>query len=195
MKKLLIIIITGLILGCTSSIKERVITKADFIRILAKKIGFINLPYSHNLNLDKEDYKYLIDSKSIDTLFFDNYDNQIIGVIPDTSKFFAILYYGIGDDLYPSIRTFSKNGDKIDSKMICYGFCGGCGCECDSCSDVTTIGNDLKIKLTHYIKATECDSVGEKIPETTTCKIFTIDGYVQSNGMIILNKQKEEDCD
>jgi hypothetical protein len=190
-KHWLILIFAGLLLSCVNTTKPRELTKADFIRTFVKKAGYIDLPYAHNLTTDNETYKYSIDSKSLDSLFFDNSINQIIGVIPDTTTYFAILYYDPGDDLYPSLRTFNKSGEIIDSKKICLGYSAGCGCECDSCSDLTTIGEDLKIEMSYYIKATECDSNGIKLPETTTCKVITVEGNVKPDGTIVLNEERE----
>lgn len=195
MKNILLLSFAGILFSCGSATKQREFTKAHYIRAFVEKVGYIDMPYSHNLNLDKEDYRYLIDYKSLDTLFFDVCDNQIIGVLSDTSNYFAVLYYRIGDDLYPSLMTFNKSGERIDDKKICYGFCAGCDCECDSCADVTTISKDLKINMTYYIEATECDSIGNKLFETTTCKIFKIEGLIQPNGLIALNKEIEIDCE
>ncbi len=195
MKQLWIIVIIGILAGCGSSGNNKELSKADLMKAFVEKVGYVELPYTHDLNLDEENYQYLIDSKSTDTLFFNSYDKQIIGVLPNTSGFYAILYYSVGDDLYPSLKTFSKNGELIDSKEICYGLCAGCICECDSCSDITSISRDLRIAMSFYVKATECDSTGEQISGTTICKAYSTDGYIKPDGMIVLNERKEIDCE
>ena len=196
MKKIFLLIILGVsITSCGNFGKRNSPTKADHFKAFIEKVGYINLPYSHDLNLDEENYNYQIDEKSTDSLFFDNYENLIIGVLPNTSDFYAILYFAIGDDLYPALKTFNKNGEKIDDQKICYGYCAGCDCDCDSCADITTIDADFKITMNYAIKATECDDDGNKIPETTICKIYTTTGQIKPDGTIYLKKEEEKNCE
>jgi len=193
MRYLMILISTGLLIGCGTSKWNKDLNKADYIRNFISKVGFVKLPYSHNLNLDKEEYKYLIDYKSNDTLFFKSPINQIIGVLPDTLNYFGILYYAVGDDLYPCLITFNKNGEKIDDQKISNGLCAGCGCECDSCSDITTVTKDLKISSHLFLKSTDCDSIGNKIPSNTKCMLSIVDGFVNSAGKIKLNNEVKKE--
>ena len=193
MRYLMILISIGLFIDCGTPKGNRDLTKADCIRNFVRKVGFVKLPYSHNLNLDKEEYKYLIDYKSNDTLFFKSPNNQIIGVLPDTLNYFGILYYSVGDDLYPCLVTFNKNGEKIDDQKISNGLCAGCGCECDSCSDITTITKDLKINSHFFLKSTDCDSIGNKILGTTKYYLSTVDGFIKTSGRIKLNEKVEKE--
>jgi len=195
MKKIFLLIILGAsLISCGNFGKRNSPTKADHFKAFVEKVGYVNLPYSHDLDIDEEEYKYQIDVKSTDSLFFDNYENLIIGVLPDTSGFYAILYYIIGDDLYPALKTFDKNGEEIDKQIICYGNCAGCDYECDFCSEVTTITSDLKIKITSCIQITRCDDDENKIPETTICKIYTTTGQIKPDGTISLKKE-EVNCE
>jgi hypothetical protein len=191
MRPLIVLLICGFLSCCSSKIANIDSSKCDNLRILVKKVGFQSLPYKHDLSKDSDFYKYRINPKSNDTLFFSEGNGLLIGVLPDTTSYFGILYYKIGDALCPSLRTFDKNGKLISDRSISFGICAGCDCECDSCSDSITITKDLDIKMFNYLKSTKCDSLGKKIPGTTNCKVITIEGLVDKTGEIKMKEKVE----
>lgn len=170
-------------------------SKANYLRIFVKKIGFVKLPYSYSLDLNDDDFKYLSDAGSNDTIFFPE-ERSIIGVLPDTSTYFGILYYEIGDDLYPKLIIFDKGGNKIDEALITNSTCPGWDCYFETCTDLATIDQKLNIHLYCRIETIDCDENGERMtgPDAYNCSVLEVFGKITKNGKIILGKELDKPC-
>jgi hypothetical protein len=105
---------------------------------IIKESGFIKLPLVFNADIDNLKLNYRVNHKSNDTLLLEGIISGIIGFLPDTTNYYAFLYYTIGDMLYPTIRTMDKNWQKIDDKKICtYGCAGHLALNVRSCYDTS----------------------------------------------------------
>ncbi|HEY5746009.1 MAG TPA: hypothetical protein VIU12_08040 [Chryseolinea sp.] len=72
-----------------------------------------------------------------------------------------------GDDLYPSLKVFSKSGSLIDSKSIAYADCAAGGCDVERCASVIKIIDKSTIEQSMLMTGTKCDSLGNKIAGET----------------------------
>lgn len=193
MKQITKLILILILTSCGNSNKDKTATKVDYIKTLIKKVGFQELPYSHDLMKDKEEYKYNVDRNSMDTLFFDDLNGHIIGVLPDTSKYYCFLYFGVGDVLYPCLTTIDKKGNKIDNKSICIGQCAGVMIDYDTCIDRVTIEKDLTINMFYKLHGfVEREDNITKVD--TICNQMIWTGRITKNGKIEVKETELESC-
>jgi hypothetical protein len=165
--------------------------RAKYIRSLIKKVGIQELPYSFDLTKDQIQSKYDIDRNSIDTLFFDDWNGHVAGVLPDTSNFYCFLYYSVGDALYPNLVTIDKKGKIIDKANICIGNCAGLMIDIDSCIDKVTINKDLSINLLYRVRGSA--ETRDSIPKTVKVNNQIIGkGKILKNGKIEISKGEIE---
>jgi len=135
---------------------DRTLTIKDFLN----KIKFIPVGYTYDLSLQDSENCY--EASKIDSLYFPEYIS-VIGYLPDTSKYYNILYLEPGDDLYPSLKVFSKSGKILDYQSIAYGDCASGDCELDSCFSSIRVINKSSIERSLFITTSKCDSLGKKI--------------------------------
>lgn len=192
MKALLLILTIGLLTSCQSSADKKP-DKSDLIRVLVKKAGLIETPWTHDLLADKESYSYLLDIESSDSVFYGDIEGQIIGVLPDTNDYYAILFYGVGDDLYPGITTFDKSGNKIDNSTICICNCAGIVEDFDTCIDKVTINKSLQFEMYFKLVTTveSEDSIGLMID---VCNERRLVGYIDKSGKFVFSEEEVGDC-
>ena len=197
-QRLLIILIFIGLISCNSSkqtVKEPQEIKLEQIRKVIQKTGFVTLPLIFDANIDnslKSNYK--VDFKSNDSLIFESDIWNIIGLLPDTTDYFAFLFHTVGDMLYPTIMTIDKKGNKIDRQIICAAGCAGhTMLEVSSCYDSVWIHNDLKIKsISKVIGTVETD---DSIPQTLNiCNMRILDGLIEKNGKIKIKNSDLIDC-
>ena len=124
-------------------------------------------------------------------------NNPIIGCFPDTSDFYGFLTLSIGDLLYPTIETFDKNGDLIQSEIIATSNCVNPIADIQSCFDSVTITNDLKIETISKLIGTieDFNDTTENPPNVDFCSKQSINGKILVTGQIELNKTEQTDCD
>jgi len=78
--------------SCCQSKKNSEVNRIEYIRTLIQKVGIQQLPYNYDLVKHNPDSKYRVDTNSMDTLFFDDLNGSVGGVLPDTSDYFGFLY-------------------------------------------------------------------------------------------------------
>src|SRR5262249_3560702 len=130
--------------------KKPEIDKSIYFHQMISRMNTVALPYKHNLSKDKEitgSFKY--DISGYDTLFLYSTEQQVIGMLPDTSHFFGILYFVAGDDLIPSLVTFDHKGNRIDNQMIATLSCPPTPCELYLCNLKVTLTEQLNIYNYH----------------------------------------------
>jgi hypothetical protein len=99
--------------------------------------GLPDGPGSDNLRISNfEKFKDIIPTG------FDN----IYGVINTHDNFKVIIYGQVGDDIYPTLFTYSKNGKIIDSLFLILNACGNAD-ETQIPHSFATIDKDLSITL------------------------------------------------
>ncbi|MGE0090878.1 MAG: hypothetical protein AB7S50_15520 [Bacteroidales bacterium] len=197
-QKLLIALIFIGLISCNSSkqtVKEPQEIKLDQIRKVIQKTGFVKLPLIFDANSDNSlKSNYDVDFKSNDSLIFESDIWSIIGFLPDTTDYYAVLFHSVGDMLYPTIMTIDKNGNKIDRQIICTGGCAGhAAVDISSCYDSIWIESDLKIKsISKVIGTVETE---DSIPQTLNiCNMRILDGLIEKNGKIRLKDSDLIDC-
>jgi len=183
------LILTGL-LSCKSSRHardHRQDIKLEHIQRVIQKSGFVILPLTFDANINSSlKRNYNVDLKSNDSLIFDKDTYSIVGFLPDTAEYYAILFHTVGDMLYPTIMTIDKKGNKIDRKIICTAGCAGyAALEVTSCYDSVWIYNDLKIKSISKVIGTV--DTEDSIPKTIDiCNIRKTEGSIDKSGKINL---------
>ena len=138
--------------------------------------------------------KYSVDKNSMDTLFFDDFNGSIEGVLPDTSTYFGFIYYKVGDSLYPFLTTIDKKGQIIDRQSIGIGACGGLAIDVDSCVDKVSINEKLEIDMFYKMRGTA--DTNDSIPQTVKiCNWISGKGKITKDGKIEIRKGELEVCD
>ncbi len=140
------------------------------IRQLYSIYPAINLPFTYQTqeslaitDIDTED--------EIDTLIFgDDYPVSIIGIVPDSTKYFCFFYLIPAEDALPTVVTFNKNGGLISRKRLTDSCWQGCESDCRS---IVTINPDLSIIFSYeeYLFVCEEDTFSN-IP-------FEANGYIE----------------
>lgn len=184
MKKIILLTPLLILFACSSSRKNQ--PKNFDPQGLNKIIGqlpLLSLPWKHDLIRGDESFAYATDENSSDTLFFPQMA-YLVGLLPDTSVAYSIVYYLPGDDLVPFITSFDKSGKRMGAQVLTYSGCAGCGCECDSCASVVTLDGQLHLEISDFLQTTECDADGNKVPGTTKKQYRSQIGRILSSGEI-----------
>lgn len=135
----------------------------------------VELPFHYDLVA--QDIENCSKPALADTLFIQAQD-YIIGLLPDTLDNYKVLYLRTGDDFYPSLKVFAKNGRLLSDNLICFPECSGVDCEVDSCYSYVNISSkDISRRIKTIF--TSCDSVGNKISGSTNYKVRQ--EYIQVN--------------
>src|SRR5215831_10824324 len=115
-----------IIVGCEQKKnKASEANRIEYIRALVRQVGIQQLPFTYDLAKKNPDSRRQVDRSSMDTLFFDDLNGSVGGVLPDTLNYYGFIYYKVGDLLYPYLVTVDKKGDVIDRQLIGIGNCGG----------------------------------------------------------------------
>ncbi len=131
----------------------------DVVRNCYNKAVKLKLPLTwentaNTLPVDEDEVIRLTDN---DLKVFDG-DNQpihLIGVLPDTSRFFTFLFHYPGDDLLPYLITFDRSGKKIDQHLTGYNCGSDCGFYC--IGGIFTLYKDYSFSSKHISYRVECD--------------------------------------
>lgn len=169
--------------------REKETNRGRQLRHLIKRIGVQELSYQYDLVKGPGQGVYQSDPGSTDTLFF--YGDLIAGVLPDTSEYFGIIHYQVGDMLYPFVSTFEKSGNLIARKRIGVGACGGLTIDIDTCVDQVTINKNLEIESVYKVIGIAEDSTGQEI---RICNQIKGKGKITSKGRIEYSETEIIDC-
>ncbi len=197
-KIILIYLISVCVLSCNShnqTINNLQEIRLERIKKVIQESGFVKLPLSFDAYLvNSLKTNYNVDSKGQDSLIFDSDIYEIIGFLPDTTKYYAFLFSTVGDMLYPTILTIDKKGNKIDRQIICATGCEGhVAVAITSCYDSVWISQDLTFKSISKIVGTV--DTEDSIPQTLNiCNIQLKEGFIEPNGQIILNESELLPC-
>jgi hypothetical protein len=171
---------------------SRIVLFRDYL----KKFKIIQLPFYYKGWADDTlDISKLatLDNHSSDTLFFNIIDNNIkcYGILSDTTKYFDMIYFKIGDAPVPILATYSKMGKLLDNQeLLCY----GCGSDCGLkyCSYTAQINTRLKIYIADtLIYCGMCDTSQNIIPNTDSTFINYKVGEIGMNGKIKIGEIKK----
>ena len=168
--------------------------RIEYIRALIKKVGIKELPYNYDMVKRNIHSKYSVDRNSMDTLFFDDLNGSIEGVLPDTSNYFGFIYYKIGDSIYPWLVTIDGQGKIIDRQQIGIGACGGLAIDVDSCVDRVSINKDLQIDMLYKMRGSA--DTNDSIPRAVKiCNRIFGKGKITKEGKIEIILGKLEVCE
>ena len=140
------------------------------IRQLYSTYPAINLPFTYQTQ-ESLAVTDIYTEDEIDTLIFgDDFPVSIIGIVPDSSRYFCFFYLIPADDALPTVVTFNKNGGLISRKRLADSCWQGCESDCRS---IVTINPDLSIIFSYeeYLFVCEEDTFSN-IP-------FEANGYIE----------------
>ncbi len=158
-----------------------------FKEVFVKKFRPIELPLT--LRPLETGERTKTNPESADTLFFRDGVIYVIcyGLLPDTSKFYGLIWQGISDFEPPYLTTYTKQGEIIDEKELYVGQCGGADCGW-SCSETIKIDERYKIFSIDTVMTWDCDSLRGNLKKS----IFYKSGHMDDSGKIIMTDTKEE---
>ena len=100
----------------------------------------------------------------------------------------------IGDDLYPALRIFNEQGDKISQGAICLGICAGLGVDYEYCLEDLTVDQQLNINSSDCAKLLlENDEDYSLIDTVYNWKVGK--GHVTAEGDIVIEEGQLESGD
>ena len=178
MKKIIFItLIATLMFSC----KEESNKNKNFAAFL-NTIPELKLPFTAN------SYADLQTKVQIDTTFNkynDIYANGIYGKIKINDSINAIIYLLAGDNVFPKIVTYNKQGAKI-AEQILVNLPGGSDGYNGNGSSFLNLSKDLEIQIVDTTNSFDRDSSDVIIEKSRTTEI-TIEKYkIKSNGQILL---------
>lgn len=126
--------------------------------------------------------------ESADTLFFKNGVTYAIcyGMLPDTTKYYGLIWQGIADFDPPYLTTYTKQGDIIDEAELFVGQCGGLDCGW-MCSETIKMDEQYKIVSVDTVTTFDCDSLKGNLKKS----VFYKSGYVNDKGIITMTPKIE----
>lgn len=202
MKNITLILTVLFLLSCNNLATEKQTPNValDPFRQFLNKFKIIDLPFVYRyvdfkeyFDLDKMQH---IDVNSSDTLFIKtDYSAEIkcYGILPDTSKFFSLIFFYPADSYYPQLITYDKKGKQIDKTSL---IVNGCGVDCglQYCSETAIIEKDLSILCVDtVIWEYFCDSLGEPILNSDIVWINTKTGKLTDSGKLKMTDDKHEE--
>ncbi len=162
---------------------------APAIKDLVNKLHPVPVGYTYDLTQSDGDGLY--ETTPGDSIFINPYQS-IIGYLPDTTKFYSILYLESGDDFYPCLKVFSKDGKLIYYATVSYADCAAGSCGVDSC--ISTIQVTDQASVRQYVKMvySECDSLGNAIAGTGKVDERSRVATVNLSGQVELEPETEK---
>jgi hypothetical protein len=164
----------------------------DF-RSFYEKFNPLELPlkYDGKNGFDKNVKTNPLDSYSNDSLFINFYGSPTIalGSYKDTSDFYTLIYYYIGDSFYFWVTTFDKSFNKISDTLIL----SKEGCMptiCLECNTVINFSNDFTINCIDTMNYLECDELGNSTDEIAKSEILMKKLTIDKKGEITITETK-----
>ena len=128
---------------------------------------------------------YQFDGKSF-SKFSQEYSLSL-NQVPSNGNYIALITLAATECYLPILTTYDNNGEKIDEKKLSLGYCGSdCGYDC---SEFMIINEDYTIYVSDTISSSECDSLGQIIPNTTENYVIYKEGELLKNGRIEFSKE------
>jgi len=150
MRKLIIPTLLILLVSCVSKPNKNSESRfGKFVGNLPSK----NLPLNFSCGLPDESALDNLQSSEFHDYaeFIPSDQNLIYGIIGKTQEFTLIVYGESGDDIYPTLYSYNKLGERIDSLSLVLSPCGGADGSVIPSSTVH-IDKGLRITLSDTIK-------------------------------------------
>jgi hypothetical protein len=187
LKPILILIICS---SCANTkTQDQKVTEKKPIELFVAKLPTVPSSFSYDLLM--QDGEGFYKSEKGDSLFCPPFVS-VIGLLPDTANYYNVLYLEPGDDLYPTLKVFTKEGEVTDSQTVCYTDCAGWDCPMDSCASFVKMIDQGIIQRSLRMVITDCDSTGAKIPNATVVKIKKQSVRVNPAGKIVFDTESSE---
>ena len=140
---------------------EMTIHFRDFLN----KFEMLNLPFITSTSCYKPDSKV---SRNLDngddSLFIKNFGGNItVGMFPDTSNFYALIYCAASECYMPILAVYTKDGIQLSEEQVSTGCGAGCGY---FCSDTLVVNSMSDVNLTNIVESYNCDSLGNETKGT-----------------------------
>jgi hypothetical protein len=104
-----------------------------------------------------------------------------VGMLPDTSEFYAIIYCTAAACYMPVLAVYSKNGTLIDKKEISKGCGAGAGYICSEVLKIKSL-NDITVVYTQ--ESFDVDNFGNEVKGTNKKEIDTYKYSIEKEGTI-----------
>jgi hypothetical protein len=179
MKTLIVILISFTILSCeTKSTSNE--NQGNNFQALVSNLKTLEVGYTYDLG--KQDAEGCYGPENSDTLFYSP-PFPILGQFKN-GAIYSLIHFEPGDDMWPIIRTFDKDGKSIDNATIVFGNCAGLDCDYDECEEKFKIVNASTIESVMTVVTTPCDSVENKDPKLTKKEIWKRTLTIDEKGII-----------
>jgi hypothetical protein len=198
MKKLGILIPLFLIFACGSNLVNNddalLKKKLNTIRDWINSTRILSLPMTLYFDSTVQNTHRLMFNES-DSIFANDFKNAggdvyLIGFLPDTSKYFGVIFNSVAAVHNPGIITFTKDGEYINLELLTKEKCVNYGRKF-FCDEHTTISKDLK--LSYYYKSLE-EHDKPDMTYDTICEIIESQGLIKDNGKVELGKMISSKC-
>jgi hypothetical protein len=187
MRTLILVLASTAIFSCgaNSTTSDKVGVNSEF-QGLVSNLKTLEIGYTYDLV--KQDAEDCYAPKDSDTLFY-NPPFPILGQF-NNGRIYSVIHFEPGDDMWPMLRTFDKEGKLIDSRSLSFGNCAAGDCEFDGCDEKFKIVNQNTIEDVITSVTTPCDSLGNKDPKLTKKEIWRKTITVGENGKLTVKEEK-----
>lgn len=169
-----------LLISCANYMPNQQTQSRNQFRKFIKRQKIIKLPVRIELYKDYNDLTEPLDTDT--AIFHDPVRMGCLGVLEDTSRFYYVISMYPGDDLYPILNVFDKNGDLVESAGLLIGKYGtDCGVYVYG---FTEIRKDLSIFTQDSLVEYPCDSVGNENRKSKTIYLNSKEIKVLRNGRV-----------
>jgi hypothetical protein len=134
-------------------------------REFMKKFKPLEIPLTINVHSDFNCNCEVLEQESSDSLFinFRNRNTVSFGYLPDTTNFYAFIYFYSGDAPYFWVSTFDKSFNKIADTSILNQDGYMPATRCLEGSSHIVFNKDFRFVTIDTLKYLNCDSLGEEI--------------------------------
>lgn len=181
---LALVIILALNWSCKNSHKEETSNNVKF-QTFIHKLKIINLPFEYRAYTEEN---YLVDEKLNTDFIAYNKDTfqcaNVIGLLNDTTDFYAIVWLIAAGHSLPIVSTFDKSGKLISNIHLFNIKETGLNCEFNSMS-YSYLDKDYNIQLIDTITESKCEADNIQIRKYYVSKMI---GKINKNGVVKYGK-------
>ncbi|MFZ6012591.1 MAG: hypothetical protein ACOYXT_19765 [Bacteroidota bacterium] len=116
-------------------------------------------------------------------------DPYMVGFLPDTSRYYGIVFYAVAAAAIPGIITIDKQGQRISVEYLTNESCADL--VAIYCREFTTINPDLTL---NYYSKLLFESDLTKDTSDTLCTQYVRRGKITTTGVIELGTMETIDC-
>jgi hypothetical protein len=192
-RRLLLLLFITIIYGCkndrTGDSPHDIPSKVDRIKVWRDSTSFVELPFKANFGSRTTKTFRIWNEDSIFSGDFSGGEIYVVGLLPDTSNYYGVVYKAVASVANFGLITFDKTGKKIDSEKLTRDKCVIYAGDVLYCVEYTNIGTDLS--LDYYFESVVA---GEGMSTDTVYSCFARKGQMSASGEIQLSDEKEADC-